>query len=683
MRKFFAIVCFSLWLGFSPSIYAQGSVDTLFCGDKLSASYDPASGEAPTDSFYVWIGNCLSRIRFDFSTANIPDAADIFYVDIEGNRFPAGSMPYFGGTCDTVANFFNDPLLPLSASLGVEYCLPGFLEIYGQGIPFQDSVFQRQALPSDFKLDGNWQESARLHLDIPDGIVALLFVVKFNADESTILEALWDCTPSCCIDASGNNVCAGEDIQLISEQEAISYQWTGPNGFISNEMSPSIANATKENEGWYVLEGSFLFDCLGVDSIYVEVYDPQVAINTDTTQICLGASTQLTASGALSYQWDQNTAGFVSVNAALATVSPIETTTYLVTGTDTNGCTSTASAVVIPTKLSIELNTNNPSCPGMSDGVIEINPLEGQAPYEIRLAGETWSSGTQLTGLPSGSHTFEVRDALGCLVFETTTLMEPEAVEVLVGTQAPSCKSACDGEVVIIPVGGQAPFSYFINASPNDSIVGGFCAGTYPLQVIDANGCDWSSAFTIEEPSAFSIDLGKNKKIKEGKTLSLEIEASTAVDSVIWHGLCEFDCDTKLSFQPDSSMTVVVSAWTASGCQATDSIYIRVKKKVKCHDGLYAPNAFSPNGDGLNEFFTLYADQEETDVVEIERLTIFNQWGNKVYDQSHLPPNQAQYGWDGTANGRAVIGGVYVWMATFLTDEDLRFRCNGSITVLR
>ena len=108
--------------------------------------------------------------------------------------------------------------------------------MYGAGIPFHDSIVQRTAKPADFKLPGAWQECARLHLNVPFGTVAMLFVIKFNPNQTTILNALWDCSPNCCIVANGDTVCAGQDVQLGTDREAFGYTWTGPNGFTSKSQ---------------------------------------------------------------------------------------------------------------------------------------------------------------------------------------------------------------------------------------------------------------------------------------------------------------------------------------------------------------------------------------------------------------------------------------------------------------
>lgn len=80
---------------------------------------------------------------------------------------------------------------------------------------------------------------------------------------------------------------------------------------------------------------------------------------------------------------------------------------------------------------------------------------------------------------------------------------------------------------------------------------------------------------------------------------------------------------------------------------------------------VYAPTAFSPNGDGINDFFTLYSGQGMAR--NINRLVIFDRWGNLVFDRSDFPPtldrNVDPNGWDGTLDGKRLDPAVFAYYA--------------------
>lgn len=1041
------------------SLRAQATVDTLVCGDTLTAFYDPIQGGQATDSFYVWLGNCQEVVRFDFTTADIPDGADIFYMDLAGNLTSAGSMPYFGGNCSG-SNYFTNPVMfPPITTLDPLNCLPGFVEIFGRGVPMEDSMVRKLALPSDFMLSGTYQESARLHLKIPPGMVAVLFVVKYNPSAYTVLNAIWDCTPQCCIEAIGDTVCAGEDVFLNTDREAISYLWTGPNGFSSTDKSPIITSATPADEGWYVVEGHYPFGCIGMDSVYVSITAPAVSLSPGTASLCLGDSVMLSANGATSYQWTASNGSVASSNNQVW-ISPTDSTMVTVIGTDQQGCSDSAYAMIDLQELDMQLSAEDPICFGGQDGEIIASVLQGQAPYQIRIAGQSWQPGTSLQGLAAGTYSIEVRDVLGCMAIQSIllqdppqmsltpsgidptchgssdgslsvavnqgqgpyqirlqggnwqtgnsindlgagsyqieiqdqagcisntsfTLLEPSPLQVqsqltdpscantcdgsillsasggitpyqyrmgsvfsdslesnfcagnytievidamgcqwsdavllnqadsisveihssdptcedkcdaqltLIGSggqgpyhffldgnattstisnlcadsylievqdangcpwsqqysiheadpiqidiqandpscaeacdaqlqfqprtgQAPysyfideqtsdlsnlqlcaasydlrvldaqgcswdstivftdpevlsgslvatppgcdascdgqieiqmqggtspyqytikgapqsgplatgfcagdypvlvedaegcqwgssielqeaepfevmaassptSCLGACDGEVAIMPIGGIAPYRYRLDQGEIDSVASQLCAGTHLLEVIDANGCSFFSEVRIEEGSPFSIDLGKDQNINHGEAVQLSVSSSLPIHQITWEGICEQDCEATLTYSPEDSQPIYVQAMTEAGCEARDSLLITVYKEIDCEGNVYMPNAFSPNGDGINDQFTLYANPT-AQIELIQQLMIFNKWGKVVFDRSSLRPNELSEGWDGFYAGTASPEGTYSWVASFRRSNGEVLECSGSLILIR
>lgn len=95
---------------------------------------------------------------------------------------------------------------------------------------------------------------------------------------------------------------------------------------------------------------------------------------------------------------------------------------------------------------------------------------------------------------------------------------------------------------------------------------------------------------------------------------------------------------------------------------------------------VFMPSAFSPNGDGNNDSFTIFGG---TDLVGIKKLQIFNRWGNQVFQKQDMPPNDATVGWDGQFKGAAVPNGVYVYIAHVLMDDGKERQMSGSFVLVR
>ncbi|MDX2247154.1 MAG: gliding motility-associated C-terminal domain-containing protein [Bacteroidia bacterium] len=658
--------------------------DTLFCGDTLSATFHPANNSPLTDSLFVWTGNCVPSVRFDFTTASVPDGAEIFYVDIYGNLTPAGNMPWFGGNCFSTGNYFNDSAsYPLSTMLNPSHCIPGFVEIYGRGLPVQDSIVRRNALPADFKLPGTVGESARLHLSLPPGTIGVLFVVQFQPNIYSTLNALWDCSQSCCITATGGDICAGDSLRLNTELPAPAYQWTGPNGFSSSQRSPVIVAATSAAEGWYVVSGFYHPECVAKDSVYIRISGPNLTISPAKAYVCEGSSLQLKASGATFYTWNMTSPGLLSASGPNATVAPMDSVVYIVTGMDANGCVDTAHSVIVATQIHASVAGQDPRCTDSNDGKIIATIFEGQPPFEIRQPGNAWASGLTLSGLYADTYAVEIRDARGCVTQEMITLKNPEPVSAFLATGDAQCAGKCDGELMILPDGGHSPYTFRINEQPAAQENGNLCPGEYEVQITDASGCEWKENFEIEDAEPFEIDLGKDRKVYKGERLEVAVMSNEPLESVVWHGLCDAGCEYYIYLEPDSSLMVYATAYSPSGCTAKDSVNISVKVQALCNQEIYVPTAFSPNGDGINDRFAFYADREKADVKIVERLMIYNRWGNKIFDRGNLLLNDTDGGWDGMIQGNSAAPGVYTWAASFLREDNHSFECGGTVTVVK
>lgn len=162
-----------------------------------------------------------------------------------------------------------------------------------------------------------------------------------------------------------------------------------------------------------------------------------------------------------------------------------------------------------------------------------------------------------------------------------------------------------------------------------------------------------------------------------GSSINMKVTRTCATDFT-WsprEDLTSFRTDTTTITPKTGGIFKYILTMKESQCTALDTIEVKVidPKTLDCGK-IYLPNAFTPNGDGLNnEFFISnpYA-LEQLDVFEI-----FDSWGSKMFETKDKFKK-----WDGTFNGTPVNPGVYVWKA--------RYRCReqvlsdfGSVTVLK
>jgi gliding motility-associated-like protein len=115
----------------------------------------------------------------------------------------------------------------------------------------------------------------------------------------------------------------------------------------------------------------------------------------------------------------------------------------------------------------------------------------------------------------------------------------------------------------------------------------------------------------------------------------------------------------------------------ANGCSATDEVIIEVDETVDT----YVPNAFSPNGDNVNDRIRPFTGPQ---VAEILDFRIFDRWGELIYDMANDPDRGGEdFGWDGRLNGRMMNPQVFVWQLSVRLVDGLEVWRYGEVVLMR
>jgi gliding motility-associated-like protein len=96
---------------------------------------------------------------------------------------------------------------------------------------------------------------------------------------------------------------------------------------------------------------------------------------------------------------------------------------------------------------------------------------------------------------------------------------------------------------------------------------------------------------------------------------------------------------------------------------------------------LFIPNAFSPNGDGINDRFIIFGDQ--TIVKQVRHLAVLDRWGQKLYRASAFDPNTFDQWWDGSFRGRLLPDGVYGYFLEVEFIDGVVELFSGELTLIR
>ena len=190
-------------------------------------------------------------------------------------------------------------------------------------------------------------------------------------------------------------------------------------------------------------------------------------------------------------------------------------------------------------------------------------------------------------------------------------------------------------------------------------------AQEYQLEIQDANGCeavfDWlvPSPFPngmAELPSRLTLSLGERTELQPSWLIPIDL--ISAVEWVPAEHLSCADCENPVLTAVQSGV-LELQVMDVFGC--VDSIGLEIK--VEDRLDVFLPSAFSPDGDQVNDIWSIYGNPYQ--IERIEQVLIFDRWGGLLYQATDLPLNSDRHGWDGTRAGQALDAGVYVYMVEF------------------
>jgi gliding motility-associated-like protein len=295
------------------------------------------------------------------------------------------------------------------------------------------------------------------------------------------------------------------------------------------------------------------------------------------------------------------------------------------------------------------------------------------------------------TASSAGTYTLTVMNNLtGCSATDQVLIDQigtfPTKLNLLV--QSPDCPGDPPGSAQVSSVvGGIAPYTYSLNnAAPVASpVFNNLTAGDYTIEVTDATGCKLSDTFSIQ--SLVNVDLKIVNYVHDtlifnlGDTFKLSYlytGTGNIPDSLVWKSgdsvLC-INCSI-LEIEARFAGTITLEAYDVRGCFISKKVTYQVVRKRD----VYIPNIFSPNGDDLNDYFTLFTD---SDLKEITLMEIYTRWGELVFRKTHFQPNDPKQGWDGKFSGDDLNPGVYVYRIEILYGDDLKDNLAGDVTIVR
>lgn len=377
------------------------------------------------------------------------------------------------------------------------------------------------------------------------------------------------------------------------------------------------------------------------------------------------------------YNWNDGN-GFVNSNI----MTGLAQGTYIVDVIDANLCIGNFELVLQdPPPLTLDFDITDVSCFGESDGSVNSIVTGGTGDYSYLWQGGATTP--DISALPAGNYPLTVTDENDCEITDIAVVIQPPLLAIDTTQVIHNiCFGYTDGQISVTGIGGLPPFEYSLDGTTFqiDSVFTDLAAGDYTATVLDANGCTATVEITVNEPPQLLVEAGPDQFIELGFSTTAQALPNFFPVVYSWAPLdfltCLNDECSNIFLSPVNTTTYIVTITDEAGCIAFDDLTIHVIKNRP----IYIPNVFSPNGDGVNDGFTVYSGPA---VNEVLRLSIFDRWGELVFDGKNFAPNNEALGWDGIFLGEPVNSGVFTYMAEvlFIDGEIIRFK--GDVSVVR
>ena len=439
------------------------------------------------------------------------------------------------------------------------------------------------------------------------------------------------------------------------------YKWLFGDGDSSFATSPTHLFP---NPGYYTVM------LVATDSLTCNVTDtghavvrvvPPLLVGTSGGQICAGDSVGLTTTvnRASSYAWSPAT-GLNSISIADPRASPMASTSYYVTVKD-SFCTVTDTV-----NVSVYSNTTKITPRNIQLCLGDSIPLRTDSSY-VSYIWSTGSADSSIEVLGGGPYFVVTTDKHGC--------KGKDSIEVLAFSKIPLTSSdtaICLNRIVQLHadsgnyVYSWKPQSGLSNYNTFNPVARPGITTTYTITVKNGPCVSIDSSIIKVNPLPWVRAMPDSIMVLPGQTVTLNVTGTPPFTWTPATGLSCTECSSP-SALIDSNRVYYIQVADSDGCYASDSI------KIDVLPTLYIPDAFTPNGDGLNDIFR----PKFTGYKSIE-VYIFDRWGQLIYHWATLDG-----GWDGTVNGRKVQEDTYVYLINAITYYGYTYKKIGNVTVIR
>lgn len=419
--------------------------------------------------------------------------------------------------------------------------------------------------------------------------------------------------------------CVGDTVKLDVTQANTTYFWS------TGELTSNI-KVVKSGLTW--VQATSQFGCLNIDSTFVVINQrPSVTAGPDLL-LCSGEIATITVGSTpgSNLKWNNGDTG--------PKVSLFSSGTYVVQA-ELNGCLKTDTVAItfidVPNQF---LGIDKEICSGTQ---IRLEPT-------IASASFIWQDGT--------TNSYFIADKTGiyyakigvgsCQRIDSITITVNDLPKFELGKDS----TLCSGGSYQVRMAAPSGAAYSWNTGVSTSLLNISQSGTY-IGTATLKGCVWKDTINVSVVPRIPVYLGLDTTICEGQRILLR--ANVAAEKYAWQDGSD---GQQLLVEKEGTYFLKV---TSGKCVFSDSINIAVRKCI--YYNVYAPNAFSPNDDGINDVFKLFVSPDVK--ILAFKLILNDRWGNLIF-QSTDP----DLGWDGFVKGNRANTDTYIYSYTIEYEDE-------------
>jgi gliding motility-associated-like protein len=437
--------------------------------------------------------------------------------------------------------------------------------------------------------------------------------------------------------------------------------------------------ATAIAAGFYTLTIRDQNGCTATDT--VSIAEPiKIKVTVEPLdKTCIGASSgsaviKATSGGIAPYTYMWNTTPAFTTTLATGLAGG----TYSVRVTDATGCSVIENVTVLNfPQLQLGTLPDTEVCPGskvqlIATGAKTYNWFAEPTLSCLNCADPVASPVVNTRYYVVGIDTNNCRDTAGTMV----SIIPKRKMDVGVDLEI------CEGDQAQLHAEGGKEYTWFPVQSLNDNKSSAPVAiptqTTRYMAVIKQNECYTDTLYqNVTVRAKPFVDLGPDLDGVVGASFKLNAKTSN-VNKIEWlppTGLSCVDCYNPVAIV-DKSIVYKVIVYNGEQCKATDDIAIN----VKCDESIISlPNTFTPNGDGANDMFWPISKGG----IIVDKMLVFNRWGERVFEAYNIPVNDPSKGWDGTFKGKALTPDVFVYIIETKCITGERIVIKGDISLIR